>query len=144
MHATSTAVVSVPVQHVWDLLADHEGMSSWGPGIKVTLTKPGTSEPNGVGAVRRVAAPGPMPAIIEEITAFEAPSRLGYRALSGVPFKNYSGEVKLVATQAGTEISWTISADPRLPVLSAVERLALKGVSLGLLTALVRKVKTTG
>lgn len=143
MRATSTAVVPVSVQHVWDLLADHEGMSSWGPGLKVTLTHSGTSERNGLGAVRRVAAPGPAPAIVEEIIAFDAPSRLAYRALSGVPFRNYAGDVKLVATQAGTEISWTISADPRLPVLSTLEQLALKGISLGLLTALVRKVKAT-
>lgn len=140
MNVSSTAVVRASIDHAWRILADHEGMSQWGPGLKVTVEKPGATETNGVGAVRKVSAPGPAPAIVEEITAFEAPSLLGYKALSGVPFKDYSGEVRLVATEAGTEITWTLTAGQRVPL---VEKAVLKTVSLGLLNAYVRRLKQT-
>lgn len=131
MHATSTATVNVPIEQAWAVLADHAGMSKWGP-IKATVEKPGAPERDGVGAVRRIVAPGPAPAIVEEITAFDAPTRLGYKALSGVPFKNYSGEVVLSPAGEGTRIEWTLTADQRVPVLG---RAPLKVVSAVLLKA---------
>lgn len=138
MRATATATVKASVDQVWAALADHEAMASWGPGMKVTLTKEGAPERNGVGAVRRIKAPGPAPAIVEEITRFEVDGVLGYKALGGVPFRNYGGEVSLSPAGAGTRIEWTLTADQRLPV---VEQLALKAVVTTLLQLLVRAVK---
>lgn len=138
MHATATATVKAPVDQVWAALADHEAMASWGPGMKVSLTAEGAAERNGVGAVRRIKAPGPAPAIVEEITRFEADRVLGYKALGGVPFRNYSGEVVLSPTGSGTRIEWTLTADQRLPV---AEKVALKVVATTLLQLLVRAVK---
>ena len=100
-------------------------MASWGPGMKVVLTTEGTGERNGVGAVRSISAPGPAPAIVEEITRFDVDRALGYKALSGVPFKNYRGEVVLTAEGSGTRITWTLEADARVPL---VEPAALKVV----------------
>ena len=136
--ATATAVVPRPVEYVWGVLADHEGMASWGPGIKVTLETEGAPDRNGLGAVRRITAPGPMPAIVEEIVAFEPDSTLGYRARSGVPFKNYSGEVVLAAVAGGTRVDYSISLDQRVPV---VEKAAAALVARVLLAALVRASK---
>lgn len=140
MRATATTVVKKPVDHVWSVLADHEGMASWGPGMKVTLDKEGAPERNGVGAVRRIAAPGPMPAIVEEITVFEPGSRLGYQALSGVPFKNYSGEVVLSPVANGTKVEYSVSLDEPLglPVLGFVPA---KAVAQTLLLLLARAAK---
>lgn len=138
MRATATATVKASVDQVWAALADHEAMASWGPGMKVTLTKEGAPERNGVGAVRRIKAPGPAPAIVEEITRFEVDGVLGYKALGGVPFRNYGGEVVLSPAGAGTRIEWTLTADQRLPV---VEQVALKAVVTTLLQLLVRAVK---
>ncbi|HVK27070.1 MAG TPA: SRPBCC family protein [Nocardioides sp.] len=138
MRATSIATVNAPVDQVWAVLAHHEGMASWGPGMKVSLDKEGVAERNGVGAVRRIKAPGPAPAIVEEITRFEADGVLGYKALGGVPFRDYSGEVVLSPAGAGTRIEWTLTADQRLPV---VEQVALKAVVTTLLQLLVRAVK---
>lgn len=138
MRATATATVKASVDQVWAALADHEAMASWGPGMKVTLTKEGAPERNGVGAVRRIKAPGPAPAIVEEITRFEVDGVLGYKALGGVPFRNYGGEVSLSPAGAGTRIEWTLTADQRLPV---VEQVALKAVVTTLLQLLVRAVK---
>lgn len=138
MRATATATVKAPVDRVWASLAHHEGMASWGPGMKVSLDREGTPGRNGVGAVRRIKAPGPAPAIVEEITRFEVDGVLGYQALGGVPFRNYRGEVVLSPAGDGTRIEWTLTADQRLPV---VEQVALKAVVTTLLQLLVRAVK---
>ena len=49
MRATATATVKAPVDQVWAVLAHHEGMASWGPGMKVSLDREGTADRNGVG-----------------------------------------------------------------------------------------------
>jgi len=140
MRATSTATVPTSADHVWDVLSDHEGMTHWGPGLSVTLRTEGVADRNGLGAVRVIAAPGPAPSIVEEVTAFEPGRRLGYKALSGVPLRNYQGDVVLRDVPGGTEISYTVSADQRVPL---VERAAVKAISLVLLRALVRRVRAT-
>ena len=137
MRTVATAVVDAPVSRVWDALADHEAMSSWGP-VKVTLDKEGAPDRNGVGAVRRIVAPGPAPAIVEEIVTFEPQQRMGYKALSGVPFRNYAGEVTLTATERGTRIDWALTIDQRLP---GVEKAAATVVAKTLLSRLVKAVK---
>ncbi len=136
MQATATAVVNASPDQVWELLADHEGMSSWGPGIKVRLTEEGGTDRNGVGAVRRIEAPGPAPAIVEVVDRFEPGAALGYKATGGVPLKNYRGDVTLAPAGAGTRIQWAISADQRLPF---VEKAVIKGIATVLLKALVRQ-----
>ena len=117
MHVTSETTVAAPIDTVWDKLSDHVGMSKWGAGLTVTMDKVGTSDPNGVGAVRRIGAPGPGPDIVEEVVTFEAPHVLGYKALSGTPFPGYAGEVRLTPAAAGTHISYTVSSTARFPLV---------------------------
>lgn len=134
MKASASAHVSATPEQVWALLADHEGMSGWGRGITVSIDRQG-AEPNGVGTVRRVTAPGPAPDLVEEITEFEPGRRLGYKGVEGIPLKNYRGTVSLAPEGSGTRITWTLQADNKLPGL------ALKPVAMGLMTALVRQAK---
>ena len=75
MHVTSQTTVAAPIETVWDKLSDHVGMSEWGP-VTVTMDRLGTADPNGVGAIRRIALPGPGPDIVEEVVTFEAPNLL--------------------------------------------------------------------
>ncbi len=140
MRATSTTTVNATVDQVWDVLSDHEGMKHWGPGMWAQLATPGTTDRNGVGAVRRLGAGLPLPAIVEEIVAFEPGKRLGYKALSGVPLKNYHGDVVLREVPGGTEISYSVIVDKRLP---AGEQLVAKGISRALLGLLARRVRAT-
>ena len=135
---TATASVPKPVDHVWSVLSDHEGMSAWAPGLKVTLVEEGAGDRNGLGAVRRIDAPGPAPAIIEEVVIFDAPNQLGYRAKAGVPFKNYGGTVTLTPAGAGTRIDYRLTIDERVPL---VEKGAAALVARVLLTGLVRAAK---
>lgn len=136
--ATSTATVTAGPDVVWSVLADHEGMAHWAPGLKVALRKEGSPERNGIGAVRAIDAPGPAPTIVEEITAYEPGTRLDYKALSGVPLKAYGGSVALSSSGSGTRIDYTISAARRVPLL---EQAAVKVLSKVLLGALVRRVR---
>jgi uncharacterized protein YndB with AHSA1/START domain len=119
MHVTSQTTVAAPIETVWDKLSDHVGMTQWGPGITVTMDKVGSPDPNGVGAIRRIASPGPGPDILEEVVTFEAPHVLGYKALSGTPFPGYAGEVRLTPAGAGTHISYTISSTATFPLVKA-------------------------
>lgn len=138
MRATSVRTVDAPIDRVWEVLTDHEGMSSWAPGLAVEVTRPGATERNGVGAVRKVGIGSPGP-IVEEIVAFEPGARLGYKALAGVPLKNYRGEVTLRPAGSGTEITYCVDADKRLPF---GESLAVKGLAAALLSGLVRGVRS--
>lgn len=120
MHATATTTVAATPARVWAVLADHEGMSKWAPGLKAALVRPGDTERNGVGARRSIRALPLLPAIVEEVTCFEPERRLSYRAVAGVPLRDYTGEVVLRPAGYGTEIRYTVSAANRLPVAAAV------------------------
>ncbi len=117
MHVTAHATVATDIQKVWDTLTDHVGMETWGPGVSVSLGRPGTPEPNGLGAVRRISTPGPGPDIVEEVTTFEAPHVFGYKALSGTPFPGYNGEVRLTRSGTGTRIDYTIGSTASFPLV---------------------------
>jgi uncharacterized protein YndB with AHSA1/START domain len=119
MQVTSQTTVAVPIDAVWDALSDHVGIGRWAPGLSVTMDKVGTGEPNGLGAVRRIAVAGPAPDLVEEVVAFEPPHLLGYKALSGVPFPGYGGEVRLSEAGTGTQITYTLTSSARLPLIKA-------------------------
>jgi carbon monoxide dehydrogenase subunit G len=108
-------VKEVPVtpEAVWEIVADHRGMSGWTPVRRVELETEGDPSPNGVGAVRALYAVGPP--IRERVTAFEPSKRLSYEALSGVPARDYTGEIALEPTATGTRITWTIDFRPKVP-----------------------------
>jgi carbon monoxide dehydrogenase subunit G len=118
MHVTSQTTVAAPIETVWDKLSDHVGMSEWGP-VTVTMDKLGTADPNGVGAIRRIASAGPGPDIVEEVVTFEAPTLFGYKALSGTPFPGYAGEVRLTPAGTGTHINYTVSTTASFPLVKA-------------------------
>jgi carbon monoxide dehydrogenase subunit G len=117
MHVTSRTTVAAPIETVWDELSDHVRIARWAPGLTVTMDRLGTLDPNGVGAVRRIASPGPAPDIVEEVVTFEPPRLLGYKALSGTPFPGYTGEVRLAEAGAGTRISYTVSSTASFPLV---------------------------
>jgi uncharacterized protein YndB with AHSA1/START domain len=134
MQVTSQTTVAAPIEKVWDALSNHVGISKWAPGLRVTLDKVGTTDPNGLGAIRRISSPGPAPDIVEEVVAFEPPRVLGYKALSGVPFPGYRGEVRLSEAGAGTLITYSLSSSASFPLV----KLPLAGICQGLMRMLAR------
>jgi uncharacterized protein YndB with AHSA1/START domain len=124
---TFTHEVPVPPDAVWDVVADHPGIARWTLFRRVVMEAGGRTDPHGVGAVRALHLIGPP--IREEITAFEPGRRLEYRLLSGLPARDYTGEVLLEPTGTGTRIRWTIRFTPafpgaQIPVSSGVRYIA--------------------
>lgn len=51
----------------------------------------------------------------EQIAEFEPPHRLRYVLLSGLPFRDYSGEVSVASDGTGTRLSTEVSFRTRIP-----------------------------
>src|SRR5215217_1380515 len=143
MQAISHATVAAPIDVVWDTLTDHVGMSNWGPGVTVTMDKSGADEANGVGAVRRITTPGPGPAIVEEVITYQRPHVFTYKALSGNPFRGYTGEVRLTDEGSQTHIAYTIASTATFPLIKA-PLAVLSQVLLRLLTRAAAKQAKSG
>lgn len=105
---------------VYRLLRDGAGWPSWSPIDSFALERTGADEPEGLGAIRvfvRGAVRGR-----DEITALVPDRRFGYRHLSGLPVRDYVGDVELEPTGAGTTIHWRVSFLPKVPGTAAVYR----------------------
>jgi uncharacterized protein YndB with AHSA1/START domain len=123
---TLHAEINAPVETVFEVLSDHSGYSKITPLRSSTLEREGSPDRNGVGAIRRLALAGPP--IREEITEFERPKLLSYKALSGVPAKQHSGMVRLSERSGGTILTWHVDSTPKLPIPDAIYVAAMKPV----------------
>ncbi len=81
---TLTRTSTASIETVFDAMTDHRGIAdqTWAC-RRSTLDREGTPAPNGVGAIRRLVAIGPP--FVEEIIAYERPTRYAYKMLSGAP-----------------------------------------------------------
>jgi uncharacterized protein YndB with AHSA1/START domain len=122
--------VAAPPALVWNVLADYPGMTKWAGARRVDIERPGVDVPNGVGTIR--ALKSWHGTIREEITGFEPERRMSYKGLSGVPAREYGGGVELSRRGDATQMSWTVSFQPRkftAAIVSAViKRMVSKGV----------------
>jgi hypothetical protein len=100
---------------------DHASWSEWAGLGRVTLARPGTPAPNGVGCVREFAAGGM--GLQEEVLTFEPPRRMTYRiARGGWPLADHLGEVSFEPRDDGTDVTWRCRFRSRLPGLGALAR----------------------
>ncbi len=129
-----TKQINAPVQTVFDVLADHEGYGAFSPGpVRVELERPGTTEPNGVGAIRKILGAGP--AVREEIYRYDEPTHFSYGIISGAPVKDHRGDVVLEERAGGTFMTYRITfgaALPLRPVMLGVMRLVVGGLVSGI------------
>jgi uncharacterized protein YndB with AHSA1/START domain len=130
----SVRQLNKPANTVWQVLADHQGMATWGLGVSVGMEREGTPIAAGVGAIRVFS--GPAVRIREEITVFEPGRRLAYRALAGIPIPGWAGEVALAERSGKTTIRWTLTARTAVPGANLILNLAAQL----LLSALVKAV----
>lgn len=107
------ATTSAPVDAVWPLLAEAERWSEWSFLSRTGLEREGAPDPDGVGAVRRFTRFGIGSR--EEVVAWDPPSHLAYRILSGFPVRNYRADITLEPHGSGTRIDWTGTFDARWP-----------------------------
>jgi uncharacterized protein YndB with AHSA1/START domain len=121
---TLSRTIAAPVDVVFDVLTDHRRYAELTPLRASTLEREGSPDPNGVGAVRALRLIGPP--IREEVTAFERPTLLAYRALSGVPARSHTGTVRLAPEGAGTRLEWEVDSTPKLPIPDGVWAAAVR------------------
>jgi hypothetical protein len=97
---------------VYSLLAEGASWPHWSPIDAVELERAGDPPPEGVGAVR-VLHRG-RTAGRDEIVELVPDRRLAYRSLSGVPVRDYLGEVDVVPDGDGSAIRWRASFVPKV------------------------------
>jgi hypothetical protein len=104
VQATSAA----PPAAVWALLSDVNTWPTWAPFDEAGLERPGTDDPNGLGAIRRFRTGRRVTR--EEVVGFEPVEHFAYALLSGVRARDYRADVTLTANASGgTDIAWRSS-----------------------------------
>ena len=123
---------SAPREQVWERVADARGWSSWGAWRSAELEREGTPPPGGLGAVKALTSEtrgltGRPIVSREEVTAFEPPSRFGYKLLSGLPLRDYNAAITLTeAPGGGTDITWRSQFEAKVPGTGGIFRRALQ------------------
>ncbi len=124
------ARAAAPVETVWSVLATQASMAAWAPVSKVTLERQGDTPPDGVGTIRVLSRP-PL-RIREQITDVDAPVRLTYRLLSGLPVRDYVGETTLTGRAGATDILWRVTMTSRFPGVAIAVRSVVHALVNGL------------
>src|SRR3982751_1753163 len=120
LHAHSSA----PVDVVWRVLVDSRGWPRWTFVPRASLEREGDPAPDGVGAIRRLGAPGFWSR--EQVVSWEPPSRYAYTLLKGLPIRDYLAEVTLRSDDGGTAIVWAGRFDAKIPGTGGAIRLLLQ------------------
>ena len=99
-------------------LADHEHFFRGGNIKLCKVVQPGTSERNGLGAVREVHNGGAR--FLEEVTHFDRPRRFDYLVTKcSLPLRHEGGKIEFTPRGEGTEIHWTSRFTVAIPLLGA-------------------------
>jgi hypothetical protein len=106
---------SATPEEVFELVADANTWKKWaGPMImRSWFGREGDPAPGGVGAIRRLGAPGF--ATSEEIIEYDPPHYLAYTILGRAPMRGYRAIVSLDPHEGGTRITWAGAFDPAVP-----------------------------
>jgi hypothetical protein len=120
-HATTTADPAT----VYALLRDGAGWPTWSPIESFELERPGTREPEGLGAVRLFRS-GRVTGH-DEIVELIPDRRFSYTNTSNLPVRNYRADVDLEPIAHGTAIRWVSAFDPKLPGTGWLMRRVLDG-----------------
>jgi len=105
--------IQAAVGQVWNILVDHERMPQWMPVREVVRRRPGTPDPNGVGAIRTLRGSGVV--VEERITSFKPCEKLEYVVTEGVPIRDHRGEIQLTPLAQGTRVCWRVQFRPLIP-----------------------------
>lgn len=106
--AHSTALPSA----VFALLTDGASWPRWSPIEGFELEREGDPPPEGPGAIRVLRRGRTIGR--DQIVEVEADRHLGYVSLSGLPLRDYRGDVELEPAGGGTTIRWRASFTPKI------------------------------
>jgi hypothetical protein len=98
---------------VYALLRDGASWPRWGPIDSFQLERAGEREPEGVGAIR-IFRKGTVTGR-DQVAELIPDRRFSYLHLSGLPVRDYRGDVDLEPAGEGTRIRWHVSFTPKVP-----------------------------
>jgi len=106
---------SAPPERVYDVLADVAAFREWAPLFRYAeLIRPGTPDPLGAGAVRRLG-PVKRATVDDEIVEARPPHYQRYIGVRGFPVAQYRGEIRLSPVESGTQLLWTVTFEQKVP-----------------------------
>jgi len=113
LHVEAEGVARATPAVVWELVANADRYSEWGPWSASGYENLGAQAPDGAGVIRwmrygRVTT-------VEKVLESERARRLVYTVVKGIPVRNYRAGVTLSPEGEGTRIRWTASWDRTLP-----------------------------
>ncbi|HWO60124.1 MAG TPA: SRPBCC family protein [Umezawaea sp.] len=126
----ATARTTARPERVYALVRDGASWPGWSPLDSFELEREGTTEREGVGAVRVFRTKRfPKPVVSrEEIVELVPNRRLGYVLLSGLAVRDYRASVDLEPDGDGTRIRWHSSFRPVVPGTGPLYRRALQRI----------------
>jgi len=105
-----------PVERTYAWFSEHPNLKTLF-GIDVERIKEGDTDPNGVGAVRKLSLKGIMP-FEETITEAIPNERIEYRITKGTPLRNHLGVMVFSSTGDGrSHVDYTITFGAAVPGL---------------------------
>jgi uncharacterized protein YndB with AHSA1/START domain len=113
LHVEAEGTTLAAANTVWALVADANTYAHWGPWSDGGYDPPakGPSLPGSVQWFRF----GRRTTSVEKILEVDAPSRIVYTMIRGIPVKNYRAQVTLIPNiPSGTSIRWTATWDHTL------------------------------
>jgi carbon monoxide dehydrogenase subunit G len=105
-----TVVIKRPIEEVFAFVTDLNNSGTWQSGVlEARMTSPGPIAP-GSRYVYTMQLFGRRVETTGEITAYEPPTKYGYKATSG-PFP-LAGGANLERVEGGTRVTWVAEAEP--------------------------------
>jgi uncharacterized protein YndB with AHSA1/START domain len=94
--ALVSTVINAPIERVWRVVSDFNGLPAWMPGMKDSVIEPGKKAAD-IGAVRRLSMTGSKDVLRERLEALSADEFLiTYSVLEGpLPVKNVRTTLRL-------------------------------------------------
>lgn len=105
-----STVINAPIERVWRVVSDFNGLPSWMPGMKESVIEPGKNAAE-IGAVRKLSMAGTKEVLRERLEAFSpAEFLITYSVLEGpLPVKNIRTSLRLrpITDIYGTLAEWS-------------------------------------
>jgi uncharacterized protein YndB with AHSA1/START domain len=113
LRVEAEGVAQAAPEAVWELVANADRYSEWGPWSASGYKNLGDQAPDGAGVTRWMRYG--RTTTVEKVLESERARRLVYTVVKGIPVRNYRAEVTLSPVGEGTHIRWTASWDRTLP-----------------------------
>jgi uncharacterized protein YndB with AHSA1/START domain len=109
-----STVINAPIERVWRVASDFNGLPAWMPGMKDSVIEPGKTDKE-IGAVRKLSMAGTKDILRERLEALSPEEYLiSYSVLEGpLPVKNIRTSMRLrpITDTYGTLGEWSTEFD---------------------------------